>query len=100
MRAVILILILVVVAAIALIATGLIDINQIRGARAPDVDVSSNGVTASGGQAPAFDVETGTVSVGTRDANVKVPSLTVNPAGNDAAPVQNQVNQAAPANAL
>ena len=100
MRAVILILILVVVAAIALIATGLIDINQIRGARAPDVDVSSNGVTASGGQAPAFDVETGTVSVGTRDANVKVPSLTVNPARNDAAPAANQVNQAAPANAM
>ena len=37
------------------------------------------------------------VSVGTRDANVKVPSLTVNPAGNDAAPAQ---NQAAPANTM
>jgi hypothetical protein len=100
MRAVILVLILIVVAAIVLIASGLVDINQVRGARAPNIDASSNGVTASGGQAPAFDVETGTVSVGTRDANVKVPSLTVNPAGNDAAPVQNQVNQAAPANAL
>jgi hypothetical protein len=100
MRAVILVLILVVVAAIILIATGLIDINQIRGARAPDVDVSSNGVTASGGQAPAFDVETGTVSVGTRDANVKVPSLSVNPAGNDAAAAQNQVNQATPVNGM
>jgi hypothetical protein len=100
MRAVILVLILIVVAAIVLIASGLVDINQVRGARAPNIDASSNGVTASGGQAPAFDVETGTVSVGTRDAKVKVPSLTVNPAGNDAAPVQNQVNQAAPANAL
>ena len=100
MRAVILVLILIVVAAIVLIASGLVDINQVRGARAPNIDASSNGVTASGGQAPAFDVETGTVSVGTRDANVKVPSLRVNPAGNDAAPVQNQVNQAAPANAL
>ena len=100
MRAVILVLILVVVAAIILIATGLIDINQIRGARAPNVDVSSNGVTASGGQTPAFDVETGTVSVGARDANVRVPSLTVNPPGNDAAPAQNQVNQAAPVNAM
>jgi hypothetical protein len=57
-------------------------------------------VTASGGQAPAFDIETGTVSVGTRDANVKVPSLTVNPAGNDTAPAANQVNQAAPVNAM
>ena len=102
MRAVILVLILVVVAAIILIATGLIDINQIRGARAPDIDASRNGVTASGGQAPAFDVETGTVSVGTRDANVKVPELRVNPSGNDAAPLQNQVvtNQAAPVNAM
>jgi hypothetical protein len=97
MRAILLVLILAVVAIIALVATGLVDINQIRGARAPDIDASRNGVTASGGQAPAFDIETGSVSVGTRDANVKVPSLQVNPAGNDAAPAQ---NQAAPANGL
>ena len=100
MRAVLLVLILAVVAIIIAVASGFLDINQIRGARAPDIDASSNGVTASGGQAPAFDVETGTVSVGTRDANVKVPSLTVNPAGNDAAPTQNQVNQAAPVNGM
>ena len=100
MRAILLVLILAVVAIIIAIASGFLDINQIRGARAPDIDASRNGVTASGGQAPAFDVETGTVSVGTRDANVKVPSLTVNPAGNDAAPIQNQVNQAAPVNAM
>jgi hypothetical protein len=100
MRAILLVLILAVVAIIALVATGLIDPRLVRGARAPDVDVSRNGVTASGGQAPAFDVETGSVSVGTRDANVKVPALTVNPAGNDAAPAQNQVNQAEPVNAM
>jgi hypothetical protein len=97
MRAILLVLILAVVAIIALVATGLIDIRQVRGARAPDVDASRNGVTASGGQAPAFDIETGSVSVGTRDANVKVPALKVNPAGNDAAPAQ---NQAAPVNAM
>ena len=90
MRAILLVLILAVVAIIALVATGLIDPRLVRGARAPDVDVSSNGVTASGGQAPAFDIETGTVSVGTRDANVKMPELRVNPAGNEAAPTQNQ----------
>ena len=89
MRAVLLVLILAVVAIIAAIATGFVDIDQVRGARAPDIDASRNGVTASGGQAPAFDIETGSVSVGTRDA--KVPALTVNPAGNDAAPAQNQV---------
>lgn len=97
MRAILLILILAVVVIIGLVATGLVDINQIRGAKAPDIDASRNGVTATGGQTPAFDIETGSVSVGTRDANVKVPSLQVNPAGNDAAPAQNQT---APANAL
>jgi len=98
MRAILLVLILAVVAIIALVATGLIDINQVRGARAPDIDASRNGVTASGGQAPAFDIETGSVSVGSRDATVKVPELKVNQAGNDAAPaVQNQV---APTNGM
>ena len=99
MRAILLVLILAVVAIIIAIASGFLDINQIRGARAPDIDASRNGVTATGGQAPAFDVETGTVSVGTRDANVKVPSLTVNPAGNDAAPAPAN-NQAAPVNGM
>ena len=99
MRAVILILILVVVAAIVAIASGFLDIDQVRGARAPEIDASRGGVTASGGQAPAFDVETGTVSVGTRDANVKVPELRVNPPGNDAAAAPAE-NQAAPANQM
>jgi hypothetical protein len=97
MRAILLVLILAVVAIIALVATGLIDINQVRGAKAPDFDASRNGVTASGGQAPAFDIETGSVSVGSRDATVKVPALKVNQAGNEAAVAE---NQAAPANAM
>ena len=97
MRAILLVLILAVVAIIALVASGLIDIRQVRGARAPDIDATRGGVTASGGQTPAFDIETGSVSVGTRDANVKVPALKVNPAGNDTAPDQ---NQAAPANSM
>ncbi|HEU4705444.1 MAG TPA: hypothetical protein VFS45_07065 [Sphingomicrobium sp.] len=97
MRAVLLVLILAVVAAIVAIASGFLDINQVRGARAPDIDATRNGVTASGGQAPAFDVETGSVSVGTRDASVKVPELKVNPAGNDSAPAD---NQAVPVNGM
>jgi hypothetical protein len=56
-------------------------------------------VVAKGGQAPAFDVQTGSVVVGSRDATVKVPQLQVqrppepngrtNPVANTAA---NQVN--------
>jgi hypothetical protein len=88
MRAIILILILAIVALIGAIATGMLDISQTREAKAPDVDVSHNGITASGGQAPAFDVETGTVSVGAKQTNVTVPAptVTVNPAGNEAQP--------------
>ena len=88
MRAIILILILAVVVLIGAIATGMLDISQTRPAQAPNVNVSQNGITASGGQAPAFDVETGTVSVGAKQTNVTVPSptVTVNPAGNDAQP--------------
>ena len=97
MRAVLLVLILAVVAIIVAVASGLLDINQIRGARAPDIDASRNGVTATGGQTPAFDIETGSVGVGTRDATVKVPALKVNPAGNDAAPAQNQAAPDQPA---
>ena len=99
MRAILLVLILAVVAMIGLVASGLIDIRQVRGARAPDVDANRNGVTASGGQAPAFDIETGSVSVGTRQTNVTVPELRVNPAGNDSAATQNQAVQNQPATA-
>ena len=76
MRAVLLVLILAVVVIIGAIATGFLDISQVRGAQAPDIDVSRNGVTATGGQAPSFDVETGSVGVGTRDArSARVPHL-------------------------
>ncbi|MEO7634306.1 MAG: hypothetical protein ABIS38_01505 [Sphingomicrobium sp.] len=77
MRALIFILVLVLLALIAAIATGFVDINQIRGAKAPQVSATQNGVVAKGGQTPAFDVETGSVKVGTKDAQVKVPSLQV-----------------------
>jgi hypothetical protein len=97
MRAILLVLILAVVAIIALVASGLVDIRQVRGAKAPDVSATREGVTAQGGQTPAFDIETGSVSVGSRDANVKVPALKVNQAGNDTAPAQ---NQAAPVNGM
>jgi len=87
MRTIILILIVAIVAVIATIATGFLDINQVRGAKAPDISASSNGVTAQGGQTPAFDVETGAVKVGAKNATVKVPSIEIQRAQNHAAPV-------------
>ncbi len=80
MRAVLLILILFVVALLAAVATGFIDIRQTRSAQAPNIDRTENGIAARGGQAPTFDVETGSISVGARQANVTVPTVDVTPA--------------------
>ena len=86
MRPILLILIIAVVAILIAIATGFLDISQTREAKAPQISATGNGVTARGGQAPSFDVETGSVSVGTKQKNVAVPSLQVNPpAANQAA---------------
>ena len=85
MRAVIFIVILAIVVVIIAVATGFLDINQIRGAKAPDIATTKNGITAKGGQAPAFDVETGSVSIGTKNTMVKVPALIVHkPGANEA----------------
>jgi hypothetical protein len=89
MRAVIFILIIIVLVVLVGIATGFVDINQIRGARAPEISATHNGITAKGGQAPAFDVETGSVKVGTKPATVNVPAVEVVPPQNQAAPVNN-----------
>lgn len=94
MRAVIFILVIALIALIAAIATGFIDINQVRGAQAPEISATQNGVVAKGGQTPAFDVETGSVKVGTQDTQVKVPSLQVQ------RPPEPAANQAAGANAM
>jgi len=77
MRAVLFILIVAILVVIAAVATGFLDINQIRGARVPQVATTGNGVVAKGGQAPAFEVETGSVKVGTKQTTVKVPALVV-----------------------
>ena len=92
MRPIILILILLVVAALIAIATGFLDINQTRGAEVPEVSAAGNGVTATGGQAPAFDVETGSVAVGTTRANVVVPTVKVVPPAEQANEVANNAN--------
>ena len=90
MRVVIFILILVIVVILGAAATGFLKVNQTREAKAPEVSTTRNGVTAKGGQAPAFDVETGSVKVGTKETKVKVPALVVEKAGqNQAAPATN-----------
>src|SRR5262245_26021163 len=77
MRAILLILILAVVGLIAAFATGYLDISQTRGARAPTVEASGGAIRATGGQPPAFEVQTGSVEVGQREANVAVPKVEV-----------------------
>ena len=89
MRTVLLILILAVVAIIAAVASGFVDINQVRGAKAPEVSATQNGITAKGGQAPAFDVETGSVKVGSKETTVRVPQVQVQPPQNQAAAANN-----------
>ena len=77
MRAIILILIVIILAIIAAVATGFLNISQIRGGQVPQVSATHNGIVAKGGQAPAFDVEAGSVRVGSKPSTVKVPSLEV-----------------------
>jgi hypothetical protein len=89
MRVIIFVLVILILIAIAAIATGFVDINQIRGARAPEITATHNGITAKGGQAPAFDVETGSVKVGSGNTTVKVPKLEVVPPQSQAAATTN-----------
>ena len=89
MRAVLLVLIIAVALILIAVATGFLDFNQIRGAKAPQVSATTNGIVAKGGQAPAFDVETGSVKVGSKDATVKVPTLEVQKPQNQAAATTN-----------
>ncbi len=77
MRAILLFLILVVVILIAAIASGFLDISQTRQGKVPRIESSDGQVRAREGQAPAFDVDTGSVELGTTTANVAVPKVEV-----------------------
>lgn len=77
MRALIFVVIIAILLIIAALATGFLKISQTRVGKAPEVRASNSGVTAKGGQSPAFDVETGSVRVGAKDTQVKVPTLVV-----------------------
>lgn len=59
-----------VLAVIAAFAFGLIDIDQTKETKLPEVAVE-------GGQAPAFDVKTADVDVGTTNTSVEVPTVDV-----------------------
>lgn len=64
--------VVIVALVVAAFAFGLIDIDQTKEAKLPDVDVST-----SGGQAPAFDVDTADVSVGSEKTTIDVPTVDV-----------------------
>lgn len=84
MRAILLVLILGVVALLIAVATGLINFRQTQPAAIPNVSATGEGVRAEGGQAPTFDVQTGSVKVEVEEKRVKVPTLNVEPANNNA----------------
>ncbi len=68
-----LIAILVVVAVVvAAFAFGFINIDQTREAKAPTVKLET-----SGGQAPAFDVDTAKIDIGTEKKTIEVPTVSV-----------------------
>jgi len=85
MRALIFVLIVAIILVVAALATGFVNIARV-GGQAAEV----NGVNAKGAQAPPFDVETGSVKVGTKETTVKVPALIVQKPGREPkAPVTN-----------
>lgn len=69
-RTIILVIAAIALAVIAAFAFGLVDVNQTKDARLPEVAVQ-------GGQAPAFDVKTADVDVGTKKTTVDVPKVEV-----------------------
>ena len=77
MRAVFVILILAVVGLIAAIQLGLINVRQTQAAKSPSLSAENGVIRAEAGQTPEFDVETGSIGVGTRQANITVPQVEV-----------------------
>jgi hypothetical protein len=74
MRAILTLLIIVVIVAIVGIWTGFIDVTQTKQGALPTIAVK-------GGQAPAFDVKTANVSVGTENHVVSTPTVNVEKPG-------------------
>ncbi|MEO7786294.1 MAG: hypothetical protein ABIR77_00510 [Sphingomicrobium sp.] len=75
MRAFFLILIIAIVGLILAFASGFLHLNQTRSAEVPSVAVTKGGVVTTGGQSPSFEVETGSVAVGTQRREVTLPKV-------------------------
>ncbi len=105
MRTIFFILILAVVAGIVGVSTGLINVSQTRNARMPGIAAEGGKIEARAGQTPAFDVQTGTIGVGSKTLDAPVPTLKVErsnkqisvPAIEVRRPGAAPTNQAAPA---
>jgi flagellar basal body-associated protein FliL len=80
MRAVLFVVIVAVLLLIAALATGLLRFSSGMGSR---TETAAN-ATAAAHQSRSFDVETGSVHVGSRSTTVKVPRLEVTPPANTA----------------
>ena len=78
MRAVFLILIVAVVALIVAVLTGMVKLPMTQPAVAPSVSVENGQIIARPGQTPAFDVQTGSVEVGS-GKTVAVPKVEIQP---------------------
>ena len=78
MRAVFIILIVAVVALIAAVRTGMGTLPQTQPAVAPSIALENGKIVTRPGQAPAFDVQTGTVGIGT-GKTVAVPKVEIQP---------------------
>jgi hypothetical protein len=89
MRAILFILIIAIAALLLAIATGFVSIRQSRPAEPPKISASGKGLSAKGGQTPTFDIETGSVAVGTKQSKVAVPVVRVVPPGQQANTVNN-----------
>ena len=81
MRALLLMLILAIILVIAAVATGFLNVRAFGGGEPAEITAGKNGVSAKAGQPPAFDVETGSVKVGTKETTVKVPTIELQKAG-------------------
>jgi hypothetical protein len=89
MRIILFILIVVVAALLLAIGTGYLSIREIRPAQPPRISANGKGVSTNGGQTPTFDIETGSVAVGTKRSNVAVPVVRVVPPAQQANAVNN-----------
>jgi len=78
MRAIFLILIVAVIALILAVLTGMIQLRQTEPAVAPGIESVDGKITTRSGQAPAFDVETGSIGVGA-NGSVALPRVEIQP---------------------